>query len=225
MQTLQKKLCKVLSSDESGHLVCLPPIFRDTTDLIQSSRRNWHGHLIRFRKTWYNHIIPKKIYGNAFVSRPYMTILDKTKAGETYALWKTLWQGRNIVLVEGEKSRMSVGNDLFSGAISVLRILGPSINAFDRYDQLLETVLRRDCDDLILLALGPTATVLALDLHRQGYQALDIGHVDVEYEWFRMGTTRKMPLQYKYVNEVEGGNPVGDLLDQKYLSQIIGRVP
>ena len=40
---------------------------------------------------------------------------------------------------------------------------------------------------LILLALGPTATVMAYNLAQKGYQAIDIGHIDIEYEWYRMG--------------------------------------
>jgi len=30
--------------------------------------------------------------------------------------------------------------------------------------------------------LGPTTTVLAYDLYKNGYQAIDIGHVDLEHE-------------------------------------------
>ena len=39
----------------------------------------------------------------------------------------------------------------------------------------------------VLIALGQTATVLAYDLSEAGLQAIDPGHVDVEYEWYRMG--------------------------------------
>lgn len=42
-----------------------------------------------------------------------------------------------------------------------------------------------------MISLGPTATVLAYDLFKAGYQAIDFGHVDVEYEWWRMGAHKK----------------------------------
>lgn len=38
-----------------------------------------------------------------------------------------------------------------------------------------------DKEYLILLALGPCATVLAYDLSNKGYQALDIGHLPNGY--------------------------------------------
>ena len=40
---------------------------------------------------------------------------------------------------------------------------------------------------LVLLALGPTATVLAARLVKVGVQALDVGHIDVEDMWYLMG--------------------------------------
>lgn len=221
---ISQKLREVLGSDEPGHLVCLSPVFGDNAALVQDSRRYWQQHLSRFRKTWYEHLLPGKDYGNTFVSRFYMTIQDKSKTGARYELWKTLWQGRDLVFVEGEKSRMGVGNDLFAGARSISRILGPATNAFSQYDRLLAAALKFSRDHLFLLALGPTATVLSLDLHRRGYHAIDIGHIDVEYEWFRRGVTRKEPLKFKYVNEAEAGDQVEDSTDSAYLSQIAARI-
>ena len=76
---------------------------------------------------------------------------------------------------------------------------------------------------MILLALGPTATILAYDLALKGYQAIDIGHVDIEYEWFRMGATHKVPVPNKFVNEAGAGVGVGDIDNKKYLSEIVCR--
>ena len=35
----------------------------------------------------------------------------------------------------------------------------------------------------------PNSKVLAAHLANDGYQALDIGHIDSEYEWLQMGST------------------------------------
>ena len=76
---------------------------------------------------------------------------------------------------------------------------------------------------LFLIALGPTATVLAYDLFKAGYQAIDIGHVDVEYEWWRMGARRKVKLERKYVNEALNGSQVADA-GEEYNRQIITKI-
>jgi hypothetical protein len=100
--------------------------------------------------------------------------------------------------------------------------LAPNREAFEKYDMILEKVKMYSTEKyLILLALGPTATILAYDLAKLGYQAIDIGHIDIEYEWYRMGAMRKVPVKDKFVNEAGAGNGVGDITDEKYLSEII----
>jgi hypothetical protein len=51
---------------------------------------------------------------------------------------------------------------------------------------LNEDVKLSDKNILILISLGPTATVLAYDLAKLGYWAIDIGHIDNEYEWLKL---------------------------------------
>ena len=74
---------------------------------------------------------------------------------------------------------------------------------------------------LILIALGPTASILAYDLYKLGYQAIDIGHIDLEYEWYLRNCTRPVLIENKYVNEVRGNYKYKKVDDRKYYSQII----
>ena len=136
---------------------------------------------------------------------------------------KNIWKDRDVIFVEGEKSRLGVGNDLFDGAKSVRRILCPPQNAFDKYDDILAEVCKCEKDALYLTALGPTATVLAFDIFKSGRQAIDIGHVDIEYEWWRMGSKKKVALKNKYVNENPNGSNVAEA-GSVYESQIIAKL-
>ena len=68
-----------------------------------------------------------------------------------------------------------------------------------------------------MIALGPTVTY---DLCIKGYQALDIGHVDLEYEWMKMSALEQVNLDNRFVNELSGGSNVMDSFDEKYLSEI-----
>ena len=101
---------------------------------------------------------------------------------------------------------------------SIQRIICPSENAFDVYDKIYEYVVSKvDKDKLILIALGPTATVLSYDLYNVGFHTIDIGHVDIEYEWFLRKATKKIKIENKYVTEVkEGRINISDVKDQKY---------
>ena len=135
-----------------------------------------------------------------------------------------MWKDRDIVIVEGIYSRLGVGNDLFDEAKSIRRILGPAKNAFERYDELLSQVMKLDTQTLILISLGPTATVLSYDLHNEGYQAIDLGHIDLEYEWFLRESKTRVAIDNKMVNELETQGTLDEVIDSEYEKQIICRI-
>ena len=119
---------------------------------------------------------------------------------------------------------MGVGNDLFDNVSSFKRILAPSENAYDAKDTILSYLKGNNIsrDVLFILALGPTATVLAYDLYRIGYQALDLGHLDIQYEYSLRQANGKIKIEGKYTNEAENGNIVTDIIcDEKYYNSVI----
>ena len=74
----------------------------------------------------------------------------------------------------------------------------------------------------MLLALGPTSTALSYDLYKLGYQVIDVGHIDIEYEWFLRKAKKRIPISNKYVNEVNGNKyKSGNFNDSKYYKEII----
>ena len=220
---LGERLKEVLQSNADGHIVCLSDTFTDIYRYNRKARRFWRTHFFIYGHIWDNLLIPNKQYYNTFVTRPYMDFAQKTQCGKWFHDMQAIWQNRNIIFIEGEKSRLGVGNDLFHNAKSIKRILCPPTSAFDKYDSIINEAVKQSKDVLFLIALGPTATVLAYDLHQKGYQAIDIGHVDIEYEWWRMNAKRKVKIQNKYVNEAVGGNIVS-VAGEEYESQIIAKI-
>ena len=220
---LGERLKEVLQSNADGHIVCLSDTFTDIYRYNRKARRFWRTHFFIYGHIWDNLLIPNKQYYNTFVTRPYMDFAQKTQCGKWFHDMQAIWQNRNIIFIEGEKSRLGVGNDLFHNAKSIKRILCPPTSAFDKYDSIINEAVKQSKDVLFLIALGPTATVLAYDLHKKGYQAIDIGHVDIEYEWWRMNAKRKVKIQNKYVNEAVGGNIVS-VAGEEYESQIIAKI-
>lgn len=165
-----------------------------------------------------------RIYYDAYVSRPYVMYKDNgTDAPKKrFEAIKEIWRERNVIIVEGAQTRMGVGNDLMDGASEIKRILAPATSSFDRYDDILKASLEYAHEDsLFLIAMGPSAGVLAYDLTVEGYQAIDIGHLDLEYEWFLAGKGERIAVKYKYNNELEGDEQVEELHDPVYEAQII----
>lgn len=218
---------EALNAKMDKYLSCLPSIFYDNSRFTEKAQKYFNSYLST--KRYYYYTFSKlPIYGDAFISRFYMDLLDKSKSKHHVDKLKKIWKGQNVILVEGKDSRLGVNNDLFDGAESLKRIIGPSENAFDKYDELKSKV--QECatkDTLILLALGPTATAISYELAKEGYWAVDIGHIDIEYEWYLMGATSKVAVPGKYTNECDEGKLSGFLPEEalaKYRREIIDEI-
>lgn len=131
-------------------------------------------------------------------------------------------------MVEGEFTRLGIGNDLFDNCNTIKRIICPAQNAFSKYDEIYNSIKNESKEKLFLIALGPTATILAYELSKEGYQCIDIGHIDIEYMWFKKGCKNKEKIMGKYVNEVnqEISNfcYMDDIYENEYIKQIIKRL-
>lgn len=218
---IQNSLSKILKENNPKLIVCIQDIFSDLDFYTKVEKQYWRKHLVYYRKHWYNHLDITKTYYNTSISRCYLCLKDKSKSNYYFNLWRKIWDKRELIIIEGIKTRLGVGNDLFNNAKSIKRILAPNTNAFDYYDNIIEETKKYSTNHLILLALGPTATILAADLSQLGYQAIDIGHIDIEYEWYLMQVDHKVPVPNKFVNEAGAGKGVGDIDDEKYKSEIV----
>lgn len=224
-ENLAKRLKEILISNEKNHLVCIPRQIIDTEWLNDRAKYFWDNYLSLNRYKLYKLIDSEKVYYDSFITRFYMDYKDKSKSSNILNKLKKIWSKKEIVIIEGEESRLGVGNDLFDNCLSIERIICPKNNCYEKYNDILEKVKNKVYKDkLILIALGPTATVLAYDLSKLGYVALDIGHVDIEYEWFLMKADKKMNIEGKYVGEVLNGNSNNDIFNNKYNKEIICKI-
>lgn len=223
---MRERLIEIISSSNDNHIICLSDTFGSLKQYNRFAKRFWSEFMINHRMEWIRLLDIHKTYYNTNVTRLYMDYRDKSLAKKRFAYIKKIWDKQDIVIVEGEKTRLGVGNDLFDNTKSIRRVLAPATNAFNRYDEILSEIKKVEKKALILIALGPTATILAYDLAKEGYWALDVGHVDIEYEWFLMGAKTKVPVENKYVNEAAkiGGVNIDDSTDLKYLSEITVRL-
>lgn len=224
---LSKKLRIILKQNvlSDRFLVAIPDCFDDLSQFDKKAKIHWEIRLNKERIKWVRCLNTKAPYYQAQITRFYFDWADKSECKKWYEGLKNIWENENVLLVEGKFSRVGVGNDLFDNAASVRRILCPAENAFDYYEEILGTIC--NCakpSDLIFMALGPTATVLAYDLFLRGYWAVDAGHIDLEYEWMKLGTTEKVKIAGKYVNEVKSGNEVEGIQDEEMLKQVIAQV-
>jgi glycosyltransferase family protein len=222
-KSLAIRLREILTSSHVNHKVAIPYSIVSTEEYIGRERTFWERFVILDMDRFKTLLNGEYTYLNSCFTRFYLH--HKRKGIDKYVEnLKKIWCNKNIYIVEGANSRLGVGNDLFNGARSIHRILCPSINAYGKYKQILAEVIKCPNDSLFLLALGHTATVLAYDLSQLGYWAIDIGHVDIEYEWYLMGCRDKKAVTGKYVNEIPEGRVLVECSDPIYQNQIVAVV-
>lgn len=231
-QLLQEGLKELLEDyerrDVGTVLLCMPGIL---------SNRKREYRMVGFAKHYWFEFMRKnrsqleKIFaqtgdvefGDTNLTRPYMDTMDREYASFVFSKIKGELKDKNVLIVEGQYSRFGVGNDILSETKSVRRILGPEVNAYDRCEILLERAKKETGVDVVILSLGPSAKMLAYNLTKCGFWCLDLGHLDIEYEWFKMGATNKVVVKNKYVNETSDKFYSDGEIDLAYEKQIVYR--
>lgn len=225
---LQKSLLKVFKSNNSNLLVCIPRCLnggKDFSILTTRAAYFWARFAVHNFEWLTKHINPEQLYGDTEISRPWIDSLNRERAGYVFQEFKNLFRDRKLVIIEGRYTRFGCGNDLILKARKISRIIGPEKNAFNYCSQFIEEATKCDKDSLIIVSLGPAGKVVTYELVQKGYQVWDLGHLDIEYEWFIRNNHKKMLIPGKYVNEtndkiMDTTNP--DIL--QYEKQVIRRI-
>ena len=204
-------------------VVCLPDAFTDRFKFTSWAIPFWKDHMDHYMD-FYRELCSDSWYGSTFVSRPYIDFEDKSQAKAQFEKLKSIWKNRDLLIVEGATSRSGVGNDLFDEANSIKRIICPSHSAFSRVHEIEQEIEKYATGRLILCMLGPTAKVLAYRLSQKGYQVLDIGHIDSEYEWMKMGAKTKVKFAHKHTAEYNFDQDIEFIEDVTYNSQIVSKI-
>lgn len=223
-EELSRRLREVILSEHPQILLGIADNYGDlqcyTEDTAQGIReymteeiRAFHLSVLDMSRTYYN----------AYVFKTYMPYRDKENTKERISLIRRVWNDRDIVFIEGDKTRTGYGNDLFDNAKSIKRVLCPTFNAYSKYDEILACGKKLDKNCLILIVLGPAGKILAYDLIQVGYQVVDIGQIDMDYEWYLSGAGFRVPNPNKYVSQLPP-TAVNEINDTVYESQILFRV-
>lgn len=224
---MSERMRQVLNSDDNNILIAIPSIFGDLSMFSDFSRPWWKEYRLKNIEKLKILLKSNKLYPNSLITR-FTSDYREDQADNLIPLYRQIWDGRDIYIVEGEQTRIGVGNDLLSNANNLYRILAPTKNAYDKYNEIVAAVKEyAPHGALVILALGPTATIMAYDLAKMGYQALDLGHFDIQYEYHIRGIHTKEPIPGKYVNEAStAGQTVDDgaIKDENYFKSIIKQI-
>ncbi len=170
---LTEKLKETLKNRNPNLLICIPSALNSVWGIKRyGAWKYWASVWSGTRRVELENLLKKYLpdytYGDSLITRPYMDYQSKLRAEYTYGFFKRLFKSKHILIVEGCFSRLGLNNDLFDTASSIKRILVPAKDAFEKYEEIYNAVTEYGKEKLILLAIGPTATVLASDLANTG---------------------------------------------------------
>ena len=223
-KTLVNRLILILNSNEKNLLIGINiPYKKKDLKLFKNKVIKYYKNFFYEYKFKNEKILNKeKKYYSAYITRFYIDYKNNKDTGRYIKKLKKIWDNKDVLIIEGEESRLGIGNDLFDNMKSINRIICPSKNSFNVYEKIINETLKVSKKKLILISLGPTATILAYDLYKLGYQAIDVGHIDIEYEWFLRKAKNKIRIENKYVNEADNGQiNITKIKDKNYYKQII----
>lgn len=233
-ETFQKndpKMAKMLkeilfSKENSNVIICLYECMNNVNEYVRDGRLFWRKFMVIHKDNIIKQIPKERVYGAANITRPYIEYKNKDKSviEKKFNLVKKIWNNREVIIVEGKYTRLGVNNDLFDNCKSIERIICPPSDAFFLYDEICNEIRKIDKNKLIVLALGPTATIIAYYLTLEGYQCVDIGHVDIEYIWYKKNCKKKEKIPGKYVFEAGGMSEEQMEIDDEYKSQILKEI-
>lgn len=192
--SLQKALKEAFSHRSTNYLVGVPNVFdgRQFTEVNE-------GYIWSMRRRFAKIADTKYEYGSSYITRG-----DLFPAMHYPSFWyvmSELWNGRDVVLVRGHEKRANP-EGMMARARNIDRVETPSAHAWSEYGRILLECMSHPRESLYLLCVGPTATVLAMDLCKSGRWAVDIGHLGMFYR--RLGIE---DMTYRQVWNHRPGDP------------------
>lgn len=221
---LAARLAEIISSREEKLLIAIANNYGMLDEYTDDTIYGIRAYMDEKTRKFHMSVLEKnRKYYDAYMFKSYFGHKNREDTWKRVAMVKRIWENRNIVIIEGDKTRTGYGNDLFDNAGSLRRILAPTSNAFDKYKEILSAASKLEKDCLILVVLGQTANLLVYDLMKRGYQAVDIGQIDMDYEWYKIRAKERMPIPDRYVSQLPPAE-IMEITDEEYWHQIIEKI-
>lgn len=188
---LTERLAQILH-DSGECLVGIPNIHSVISEQVSDQKvEYWTKYLA------YRHLLVDRPYVSAFITRPDSAPWINT--AEYWAEVETLWKGLDVTVVRGSGKSLTTAD--LNGARTVTEIICARNSAFTDYDAILDRIVSVK-PKRVLIGLGPTATVLAVDLCARGIHAIDLGHLGMFLRKFRRGDPAVVTEEDKAVDKV-----------------------
>lgn len=165
---LSKYLREILNSNLEKLLVAIPRTLIEIKNLKENEKYFWSRYYLKQKEKLEKNISKDKVYFDSMISRFYMPYINPEENIESIDKLIKYFSNKKILIIEGENTRFGLGNSLLKNSSEIQRIILPDRNGFRKYKEVIEFTLENFTrDNIILIALGPTATVLAYEFSKK----------------------------------------------------------
>lgn len=181
---LANRLVEVLEcKDDDLYIAINRAYYHTPLNWSYNNRRFYRIYSSEYRRFFNEHCSEDIEYLDAGFLCAYYRFSDEYDYETHYQKMKELFKDKKIALVCGKGIDQKFDFDVFDLAKEKIVIYGPTKNAFQEYDSILDEVKSKVPKDYIVCAiLGMTAKILVYDLTNLGYMAWDIGHLAKDYD-------------------------------------------
>jgi glycosyltransferase family protein len=186
---LAKRLLEILQSDIQNIFIGIPHCYYSSVEEMRAFPKSFMRTWVARNRTQITELaISSKQYYDTACTQLY-ALYETFDFRRYFSRIKQIWRDRDVVIICGKTVFDGIDINIFDCAKSIEYQYAPSFDAFEAYDGLLASAKQIGKDKLVIIILGPTATVLAYDMAKEGYQALDLGHIAKDYDFFSKGMT------------------------------------
>ncbi len=181
---LGQKLFSILKNNQDNLLVGINYHYfyqeYDPAKMSKFSKEFFVKSLPQFRRDLLNLINLKSKYYSA-------DLYLGEYAQEIFMESKKIWNNKELVLITCENLIQNIKYDIFSNAKNIKYIFIPNKNCYSKTKYVYQEIEKYGKDKIYILQAGPAATVWAAELADMGYRALDLGHLQKQYDFYKQG--------------------------------------
>lgn len=184
-QTLASRLKEILSFPKRNLYIGInyEYYYANLENFTPICKKFYREAVPKLRKNLSSVIDWTKQYYSAGFTQLYQTMLTYDFESH-YKKLKTIWQNKKVLIVCCKNAIENQKFNIFDNANTIDYLFIPPTNAYSEYENILEKITQYPKNTVIIIMAGPTAKVLVSDLYNIGYQALDLGHLAKDYDYY-----------------------------------------